>query len=193
MSEVTDIQEIVNNLTQDDAREIVFEAKEDWTKIEASIDSTGRWNENWSGVFLHEPTDTYWSTYWSRGATEQQPNGPFEYEEPDFTQVYPTVRIKKGWTTDEDSAVEAEVYDLRILELDDWVSVWNMADEGKLIYSDHPGRGDYVDLSEAKIVELKGKTCVRYEGDLRGDDVPDYQVSKLTEKDWEKWKELGYE
>lgn len=47
-----------------------------------------RWEDHYQQVFRHNIEGTYWSVFWSRGATEYQDEGPQDVQ---FCQVYPEV------------------------------------------------------------------------------------------------------
>lgn len=75
-------------LLSDEARDVVREDHEDWEKVESEIVESSRWSIIYSGVFKHIPTGKYYAASWSVGATEQQDEQPFEYEdEVEFYEV----------------------------------------------------------------------------------------------------------
>lgn len=63
--------------------------------VENRITSTGRWSINHKMVFKEEATSKFYMVYYSRGATEQQDESPFEHE-PDLVEcaeVRPVERL----------------------------------------------------------------------------------------------------
>lgn len=84
-------------LTEQEARDIVYEDHEDWETVETEIEDTTRWSIVHSGVFKHLPTGKHYFTYWSVGATETQDQQPFEYDEPVFNEVKQVEKVVKVW------------------------------------------------------------------------------------------------
>lgn len=85
-------------LTGDEARDIVWEDHEDWEQIEAYPTGSGRWSIWQEGIFLHKPTGKYYQFNWSFGATEQQDESPFEYEEEvEPVEVVQVEKVVKVW------------------------------------------------------------------------------------------------
>lgn len=65
------------------------------TSVENRITSTGRWSINHKMVSREDATGKFYVVYYSRGATEQQDESPFEYE-PDLiecAEVRPVERL----------------------------------------------------------------------------------------------------
>ena len=70
------------------AQDIVYDYDPDWDTIRTVIEDTSRWSIYKSGIFKHKPTNKLYQVSWSQGATEQQDESPFEYdEEVVFTEV----------------------------------------------------------------------------------------------------------
>ena len=85
-------------LSKEDARSIVYDDHEDWSKVESEIVDTSRWSIMYEGVFLHKPSNKHYSLGWQVGATEQQDERPFEYEdEVEATEVVQVEKIVKVW------------------------------------------------------------------------------------------------
>ena len=85
-------------LSKEDAQSIVYDDHEEWSKVESEIVDTSRWSIMYEGVFLHIPSDKHYSLSWSVGATEQQDEHPFEYEdEVEATEVVQVEKIVKVW------------------------------------------------------------------------------------------------
>ena len=85
-------------LSEKDARDIVYDDHEDWHKVEEELVDTSRWSIMYEGVFLHKPSNKYYSLDWSVGATEQQDERPFEYcKEVEATEVKQVTVSTKVW------------------------------------------------------------------------------------------------
>lgn len=84
-------------LTKKEGRSIVYEDHEDWTKIEEKVFDTDRWTISYDGVFKHIPSGKHYSLYWSVGATEQQDQSPFEYDEPEPVEVHAVQKMVTVW------------------------------------------------------------------------------------------------
>lgn len=76
-------------LTKEDGRAIVYGDHEDWeeTKGTKNIEEHSRWSVMYKGIFLHRPSGKYYELYWSVGATENQDEQPFEYDDPKPIEV----------------------------------------------------------------------------------------------------------
>ena len=84
-------------LTKDEALDVLYGDHEDWEEIERQMVDTSRWSIHYEGIFRHIPSKKYYSMCWSVGATEQQDEGPFEYEEPELREVEQYDKIVKSW------------------------------------------------------------------------------------------------
>ena len=68
-------------LTGEEARAVVWDETDDWEPVSSKeIINTSRWSLGVGRVFKHIPTNKFYMFYWSEGATEQQEESPFEYE-----------------------------------------------------------------------------------------------------------------
>lgn len=85
------------NISQEDGRSIIYEDHEDWSTIETEIVDTRRWSIDYSGIFKHIPTQKFYRLYWSVGATEQQDESPFEYDNPDPIEVHQLEKTILVW------------------------------------------------------------------------------------------------
>lgn len=76
-------------LTSEQGRAIVYGDDNDWDEVSGTrqiIENT-RWSIVHEAIFLHKPSGKHYSLVWSRGATEQQDESPFEYDEPEPVEV----------------------------------------------------------------------------------------------------------
>ena len=88
----------MKTLKADEARDIVYEDHPDWETIEKNTDGSSRWSIYWKGIFKHIPSGEHFSVGWSVGATEQQDEAPFEYEdEVTFTRVIKKEVLREEW------------------------------------------------------------------------------------------------
>ena len=79
-------------LTSEEAADIVYNdsSKDGHIKvIEDRITSHSRWSVQHRVVLYHIPTDTYWQSHYSVGATEYQDESPWQHYSPKFKQVWP--------------------------------------------------------------------------------------------------------
>lgn len=74
-------------LTKEQGQDLVYGDLEDWETVEEEIIDNSRWSIHHSGVFKHVPTGKFYRTGWSTGATESQDESPFDYSEPELTEV----------------------------------------------------------------------------------------------------------
>jgi hypothetical protein len=83
------------NISKEDARELICGDLEGWETIESDIVDTSRWSNCYRGIFK-SPDGKHYSLEWSEGATEQQDESPFDYDEPELVEVkaVPTMVIK---------------------------------------------------------------------------------------------------
>lgn len=84
-------------LTNQEARDIVYDDHEDWEEVESNIVDSSRWSIQYVGVFKHLPTNKYYSLDWQVGATEQQEERPFEYTDPAPAEVKQVEKLVKVW------------------------------------------------------------------------------------------------
>jgi len=84
-------------LTSEEGRQVIYEDHDDWESMEEEIIDTRRWSNRYLGTFRHKPTDRFYQMSWSQAATEQQDERPFEYEEPELTEVVQKEVIVTKW------------------------------------------------------------------------------------------------
>lgn len=70
--------------TRDEARDIVRDDHEDFEVIEKELYDKSRWALHYDVIVKRISDDTLWNSYYSVGATEQQDQVPYEYDEPLF-------------------------------------------------------------------------------------------------------------
>lgn len=75
--------------SQEEAREIIYGDNEDFDVVYRQIVDNSRWSVEYECVVKNNKNNTYWMTYYSVGATEQQDERPFEYSDPFFFRVEP--------------------------------------------------------------------------------------------------------
>ena len=68
-------------LTGEEAKDIVWEAAEGWARVEDKITDHSRWSVCHDTVHKRLSDDKYFVFYYQVGATEQQDERPYEYEE----------------------------------------------------------------------------------------------------------------
>lgn len=89
--------ETTMKLTKEEGRELLQEDLDEWETVESQITYTSRWSIHHEGIFKHVPSNKYYSMCWSVGATEQQDEQAFEYDDPELTEVEPYDKIVKAW------------------------------------------------------------------------------------------------
>lgn len=75
-------------LTNQEAQRIVWGDSSEYEVIEDTIESTSRWSENHSIVIKRLSDGKFFADGYSKGLTEMQDESPYEYTEPDFTEVF---------------------------------------------------------------------------------------------------------
>lgn len=75
-------------LTTEEAQSIVWGDSSEYEVIEDTIESTSRWSENHSIVIKRLSDGKFFADGYSQGLTEMQDESPYEYSEPDFTEVF---------------------------------------------------------------------------------------------------------
>lgn len=80
-------------LTKREAQESIWGDLEGFKLVENKITSTSRWSIHYELVIQRELDGKYFRDYYTVGATEQQDEGPFEYDEPDFNEVFPVEKV----------------------------------------------------------------------------------------------------
>ena len=78
-------------------------------KVSDTITGKSRWSLNHELVFKEVATGRFFCTHYSKGATEQQDESPFEYEPDDVevTEVFPIEKTVTIYTTQEPAPVES--------------------------------------------------------------------------------------
>lgn len=86
-------------LTGEDARAVVCEDHEDWSiVVDEQIINHGRWSLICEIIARHKPSNRCYRFNFSRGATEQQDEQPFEYEDSvEVPEVKLVERVVKVW------------------------------------------------------------------------------------------------
>ena len=84
-------------LTKAEGRDIVYGDHPDWVCYEKDIVDTSRWSIQYNGVFLHKPSGKHYRLYWQIGATEQQDEQAFEYDDPAPVEVVSREIIATEW------------------------------------------------------------------------------------------------
>lgn len=77
------------NISKDDALEFTLgDGAEGFKLIEDKLVDTSRWSEIHEIVIQRNSDGKFFKDNYSVGATEQQDEQPWEYEDPDFTEVF---------------------------------------------------------------------------------------------------------
>jgi hypothetical protein len=87
-------------LTPDEARDIVYESHEDWSKVRNTEELTDqtRWSVCYTAVFKNNLTGKFYRFNWSCGATEQQDEQAYEYDtEVEVNEVVEKEILVKQW------------------------------------------------------------------------------------------------
>lgn len=74
-------------LTGKDARSIVYEDHPDFEMIERKLVDKNRWSLTYEIVVQRKSDGKFFKDYYQVGATENQDESPYEYTDPDFTEV----------------------------------------------------------------------------------------------------------
>lgn len=80
------------NLTSKQGRDIVDGEDSNFVTIEDKIVGTRRWSIEYEIVVQRKTDGKYFKDGYSRGATEMQDEQPYEYSEPNFTEVFPVTK-----------------------------------------------------------------------------------------------------
>lgn len=76
-------------LTKQEGREIVWGDHPDYKTISDEIVDKSRWSVHYEITVKRLSDGKFFRETYSRGATEYQEERPFEYDDPDFTEVFP--------------------------------------------------------------------------------------------------------
>jgi len=80
------------NLTSEQGRDIVYGDDSNFVTIEDKIVRTRRWSVVYEIVVQRKTDGKYFKDVYRRGATESQDERPYEYSEPNFTEVFPVTK-----------------------------------------------------------------------------------------------------
>lgn len=75
-------------LTQEEGRAIVYEDDSRFQIIEDNIESTSRWSEHHVITVQRLSDGKYFQGGYSQGLTESQDERAFEYDDPEFEEVF---------------------------------------------------------------------------------------------------------
>ena len=76
-------------LDTDDAREVVYGDHPDFKTIENEMIDSSRWSLHYKIVVQRLSDSKYFSSAYSKGATEMQDERPYDNEHAVFTEVFP--------------------------------------------------------------------------------------------------------
>lgn len=79
-------------LTSKQGRDIVNGEDSNFVIIEDRIVGTRRWSVVYEIVVQRKTDGKYFKDGYRRGATESQDESPYEYSEPNFTEVFPVTK-----------------------------------------------------------------------------------------------------
>lgn len=79
-------------VTKEEARDIIYEDHEDYDVISDEITDHRRWSVDHEVIIKRLSDEKFFQGNYSRGATESQDEKPFEYSEPEFTEVFLTTK-----------------------------------------------------------------------------------------------------
>lgn len=85
-------------ITIPEAFEIIYDDNPDWITVQQTIEGTGRWSIDMSGIFKHVPTEKYYRIKWQKPATEMQEVDTFYYDNMvTLVEVKPVEVMKVVW------------------------------------------------------------------------------------------------
>ena len=79
-------------LTSEQGRDIVYGEDSNFVTIEVKIVRTKRWSVVYEIVVQRKTDGKYFKDVYQRGATEMQGEQPYDYSEPNFTEVFPVTK-----------------------------------------------------------------------------------------------------
>lgn len=96
-------------LNKETAQEIVAGWAEGWEQVEEAVVDTSRWSIHYEAIHKRESDGKHFLFHFSRGATEQQYESPYEYDgaEIEVSEVRPVKRIVRAWEEVSDGTTEA--------------------------------------------------------------------------------------
>ncbi len=77
------------NLTKSEARDLISNDLEGFEIIKEEIYQQRRWETDYEVIVKRVSDNKFFRGCFSKGSTEQQDSQPFEYDEPDFEEVFP--------------------------------------------------------------------------------------------------------
>lgn len=79
-------------LTSEQGRELLWEDNYNFITIEDTILDTSRWAIRHKIIIQRKSDGKYFMDHYRVGATEQQDESPWEYDKPNFEEVFPTTK-----------------------------------------------------------------------------------------------------
>jgi len=76
-------------LTQEQGRELIYGDLDGYTVIKDKIVDHNRWSVIHKIIVQRNSDGKYFQDHYSVGATENQDEGPYEWDNPSFTEVFP--------------------------------------------------------------------------------------------------------
>jgi len=80
------------NLTAEQGRDIIYENDSNFETIQNKIVGTRRWAIEYEIVVQRNSDGKFFKDAYRRGATESQDERPYEWSEPNFTEVFPVAK-----------------------------------------------------------------------------------------------------
>lgn len=74
-------------LTKEQGRDIIYGDNPNFEIIETNLVDHGRWTLTYEIVVQRKSDGKYFKDYYQKGATESQDESPYEYTNPNFTEV----------------------------------------------------------------------------------------------------------
>jgi hypothetical protein len=75
-------------LTKEEAQAIVWEDTSDYETISDEVVDTRRWSADHEIIIKRKSDGKFFADNYSVGLTEMQDESPYEYSDPDFTEVF---------------------------------------------------------------------------------------------------------
>lgn len=80
-------------LLKNGAREIIWGCDHDYETVYKKIIDNSRWSIQHEIVVRRKSDGKFFRDFYSVGATESQDEGPYDYTDPDFTEVFPKEKV----------------------------------------------------------------------------------------------------
>ena len=80
------------NLTSEQGRDIVYGNDSNFVTVEVRLIVKRRLVDDYKIVVKRKSDGKYFKDVYERGATEMQDEQPYEYSEPNFTEVFPVTK-----------------------------------------------------------------------------------------------------